>query len=270
MNIMAVDDEPLALMELKSVIMEARPDSTIYCFNTPSEALEYAKKNRIDISFLDIEMGEMNGLQLAKSLKDIYGKTNIIFVTGYSRYALDAFALNASSYLMKPVAVKAVNEAIECLRHPVKPTNEKRLHVQTFGNFEVFADNKPVCFSRLKTKELFAYLINRNGALCSNNEIAGVIWEGKDDSSSLKSLFRNLVADLIKSLDAAGCRNIIIKQRGHIGVVVDKISCDLYDFYAGINVNRYMGEFMVQYNWAEFSNAYLENTQEKNPGIKNP
>jgi len=257
MNIIAVDDEQFGLKDLQSAIEEALPGNMLNCFNTPTAALEYARSNKTEVAFLDVEMGEMSGLQLAKALKDIYGKTNIIFVTGFSQYAVDAFALYASGYLMKPVDVKAVQEAVEYLRYPVEPKQTSRIRVQTFGNFEVFVDNKPLNFNRTKSKELFAYLVSRQGALCSNDEITAIIWENKEDSSALKSMFRNLVADLTQTLENADMHGIIIKQRGYLAVAADKISCDLYDFCAGNYVNRYMGEFMTQYNWAEFTNSYL-------------
>ena len=216
----------------------------------------------VDTAFLDIEMVGINGLHLAKNLKEIYSKTIIIFVTGYSHYAVDAFALRASGYIMKPVTAQAVLEEMEYLRKThihghLSPDAEKKLRVQTFGNFEVYADGKPLAFKRSKTKELFAYLVSRQGAMCNNNEIAAVLWEDKEDTPGLQSMFRALVADLTHTLKAAGLKDILIKQRGYIGIAKDKISCDLFDFCAGIKVNNYMGEFMTQYRWAEFTNGYL-------------
>jgi len=91
MNILAVDDERIQLEELEGTIKEAIPDAQVTSFRKPKEALEYAKQlkagnNCIDLAFLDIEMGNINGLELAKELKDISDKTNIVFVTGYSQY----------------------------------------------------------------------------------------------------------------------------------------------------------------------------------------
>ncbi|MDR2568923.1 MAG: response regulator [Oscillospiraceae bacterium] len=268
MNIIAVDDEQHALKSLKSAIEEAIPNCTLSCFRTSKSALEYAKINRVDTAFLDIEMTGMNGLQFAKCLKDINGKTNIIFVTGHSRYAVDAIALRASGYIMKPATAQGVIEEVEYLRNtttsfPLENIDDKnRIYVQTFGNFEVFADGKPLIFSRSKTKELLAYLVSRQGALCSNNEIVAVIWDDKADSSTLQSMFRALVADLTNTLKSINSHDILIKQRGFIGIIKEKITCDLYNFCAGIKVNRYFGEFMNQYSWAEFTNMYLDRMQE--------
>ena len=269
MNIIAVDDEKAALKSLQLAIKEALPECVLSCFNISRTALEYAKNNQVDIAFLDIEMTGMNGLQLAKSLKDIYGKTYVVFVTGYSQYAVEAFALRASGYLMKPVTANAVSKEVEYLRNtaiskPVKNSAAgKKMRVQTFGNFEVFLNGKPLVFGRSKTKELFAYLVSRQGALCNNNEIVAIIWEDKDDSSTLQSMFRALVADLTRTLNAAGMGDILFKKRGYIGIAKEKISCDLYDFCAGIKVNSYFGEFMTQYSWAEFTNMYLDRIQGK-------
>jgi len=133
-----------------------------------------------------------------------------------------------------------------------------KIRVQTFGNFEVFAGEKPLIFSRSKTKELLAYLVSRQGALCNNNEIIAVIWDNREDSPSIKSMFRTLVADLTHTLNAAGAFGVLIKHRGHIGIAKDKVSCDLYDLLTGTNTNSYMGEYMTQYSWAETTNNYLK------------
>ena len=260
MRIIAVDDEPFAIWELRQAIGEAVPEGELSCFDTPAEALRYAAGAAVDIAFLDISLGGMNGLVLAKRLKDINGKTNIIFATGYSDYALDAFSVQASDYLLKPVTREAVARAMEHLRDPVAVASGKRMRVQTFGNFEVFVDGSPLDFARSKTKELFAYLVNRRGAFCGNDEIIAAIWEDKADSPALKSHFRHLVADLTQTLKHVGVASALIKKHGYLAVAPDEIQCDLYDFYSGkpAAVNSYTGEYMAQYSWAEFINAYLE------------
>jgi DNA-binding LytR/AlgR family response regulator len=112
MNIIAVDDDRLALDGLKNAIEKAMPETTLVCFNSPKKALEYAQINHIHIAFLDIEMGSMNGLHLAKYLKKINEKIKIVFVTAHSQYAVDAFALKASGFILKPVTAEAVREAV--------------------------------------------------------------------------------------------------------------------------------------------------------------
>jgi len=266
-NVLVVDDERMPLEYLKRTISSVLTGAIINGFMKPSEALEYARTlsdsegagTNVDLAFLDIEMSGMNGLQLAKSLKEIHNKINIIFTTGYSQYAADAYAMYASGYLMKPVSAEAIVEAMNYLHHPIVQTAVKKIRIQTFGNFEVFADDKPLSFARTKTKEMLAYLVMRKGARCSNSEIVATIWEGRTDSQSLQNQYRHLVSDLTKTLESVGAGDILVKQRGAIAILPDKVSCDMYDFLAAgsDSVNRYMGEFMAQYSWAEFTNAYL-------------
>jgi len=261
MNILATDDNVLALEELVSAVKEACPLDDVRGFSKPSELLDFAKEKTCDIAFLDIEMWGMNGIELARKLKEIHGETNIVFVTGYSKYALDSYTVKASDYLMKPVTKEAVNQALENLRCPVSRKTGKRVRVQTFGNFEFFVDERPVQFTRSKTKELLAYLISRKGALCNNNEIIAVIWENKDDSPATQGHFRHLVADLIKTLKCLNVEDIIIRKWKNLAVAPDMLSCDFYDMLNGDAkaVNAYAGEFMAQYSWAEIDAAYLQN-----------
>ena len=260
MNIIVVDDERAPLEDLEQVLKDVHRDASIKCFTSPKSALEHAKDNRVDLAFLDIEMGGMNGLQLAKSLKDIHGKVNIVFTTGYPQYALDAYKIHACGYILKPVSKDSVIEAMDYLHHPIAQGPQKKIRVQTFGNFEVYADDKPLTFSRSKTKELLAYLIMRKGSQCSNNEIVATLWESKPDTAALQNQYRHLVMDLRRTLKAVDSEDILVKKRGTLAILPEKISCDLYDFYSGdINaVNSYKGEFMTQYPWAEFYNAHLE------------
>ena len=260
MRVIAVDDEPFALDDLKQAITEALPDCELSCFNTPSEALRYAAGTAPDIAFLDISLSGMNGLALAKRLKDINGKTNIIFATGYSEYAVDAFSVQASDYLLKPVTREAIVKALAYLREPIAEKSNQRVKVQTFGNFELFVDGKPLTFARIKTKELLAYLVNRRGAYCGNDEIVAAIWEDKADSQALKSHFRHLVADLTKTLTDKNIGSMLVKKHGYLAVDPGTFQCDLYDFFSGKPhaVNSYTGEYMAQYSWAEFINGYLE------------
>lgn len=103
MRIMIVDDEPMVLEETKEIVQMTKPKAEIISAGNYIQALDLAKEIRIDVIFLDIEMPGMNGLELAKRLKDIYSDTNIVFVTAYSQYAIDAFDMFASGYLIKPI-----------------------------------------------------------------------------------------------------------------------------------------------------------------------
>lgn len=130
-------------------------------------------------------MRGMNGVELAKQLKETNPKMNIIFVTGFDEYTGDAMRLHASGYIMKPVTKEKIEAEIADLRFPIVPKSNAILKVQCFGNFDVFTpDGTPVQFERSKSKEVFAYLVHRHGSSCTIREIAAVLFE--DEPYDLK------------------------------------------------------------------------------------
>ena len=133
MNIIAVDDEKLALDTLVDSIEKTVAEAQVHGFRNPADARDFVRENGCDIAFLDIKMRGMNGLELARQLKDISGEINIIFVTGYSEYSLDAFRLYASDYLLKPATPDAVRKALGHLRTPVRPAQTQKIRLGAFG-----------------------------------------------------------------------------------------------------------------------------------------
>ena len=250
MKILLVDDEELQLIRLTDAVKKVLPEgSDFLCYTNPVLAWEETQNTRIDIAFLDIEMPKISGIQLAKRLKTVNPQVNIVFVTAYDSYALDAYKMHASGYVTKPVSVEKIKDEIEGLRYPVQMPKTKRLQVKCFGNFEVFVDGEPLKFSRSKSKELFAYLIDREGAAVNVNELNAILWE-----EDKKSYFRNLVADIQKTLKDVNASDVFIKRRNECYVDVDKVYCDAYE-YKHDNpdaVRAYRGEYMAQYDWAIF------------------
>ena len=142
MNFLVTDDELLQLKELVAVLQRICPDATIHPYTWPDDALEAARQHPMDVAFLDIQTGGMNGLELAVQLKKIKPDTHIIFVTGYSQYAVDAFAMHATGYLLKPVTEEAVQRELTFIYQDC-PT-DKRIEIRTFGGFDVYVDGQLV------------------------------------------------------------------------------------------------------------------------------
>lgn len=249
MKILLVDDEQLQLTRLVDSVKKVLPTDEIFSFTNSLEALEQSKDKQIDIAFLDIEMPGLNGVMLAKKLKSINPKINIIFVTAYDNYALEAYKMHASGYLSKPVNEEKIKEEIEGLRYPVSITPTKKIQIKCFGNFEVFYMGEPVKFSYQKSKELFAYLIDREGSSVNVAEMNAILWE-EDHSSYL----RNLLADIKQTFISIGCADILIKKRNAYSIDITKVDCDAYEYKKG-NPNAimmYRGEYMNQYSWPTF------------------
>ncbi|MBP5568263.1 MAG: response regulator [Treponema sp.] len=253
MNILIVDDEHILLKFMEKRIKELMPKAVIASFDNCQDAINYAENNIINIAFLDIHMSGITGLELAESLKQTFPKINIIFTTGYDSFAIEAFKMNASGYIMKPVTKESIQKELNNLRYPVEETIQKRITFQCFGNFEAFVDSKPIEFKFSKTKELLAYLVYKRGALCSNEEIIGVLWEDFNDHTSY---FKQLRQDLDIALCNLDCENILVRQRGKMGINTQFVECDYYNYLNGSTPT--VNEFMSQYSWGENVTALLD------------
>ena len=261
MHIVAVDDEQLALGLLVRSIRKACPTAQISEFQSGHNALQFVESNRCDVAFLDIHMRGMDGLTLAKKIKELNPKCNLIFVTGYSEYTGDAFSMHASGYIIKPVSAEAICAELENLRHPVPTMPNALLRIHCFGNFEVFsADGEPVKFNRTKAKELFAYLVYRRGSSCSIRELAAVLFEDNEFSTKQMLYLQKIVSSMMQTLKAHNAANVIHKTYNAIALNDEVVDCDYYRFLKMDvpSINTYTGEFMTQYSWAEFVAGYLD------------
>ena len=243
----AVDDEILMLGALVSAI-KASPDiSEVLQFSDCDEALDFVKENAVDVAFLDINMRGMGGLALAEKIISFCPECKIVFCTGYEEYAIPAFKLHASGYLMKPVSAKDIQVEIDNIKGIRQ--SQKPLTVKCFGTFEVYARGEKLTFKRSKTKELFAFLVDRNGAGVTVAEIGVALWENDVDQKN-HNYIHQLFRDLRQSLEAVGVEGIFERNNYFYSLNPEKLDCDYYS-YLKTGKPEFRGEYMSQYSWAE-------------------
>ena len=117
-NVIMVDDSKVILSDGLAVLEEVMPDATITGFIWPMEAIEYARMNRVELAVLDIEMGNSSGLELCRTLHEINPITNVVFLTAYADYSLDAWKTEASGFILKPLTAEGIREQMKRLRYP--------------------------------------------------------------------------------------------------------------------------------------------------------
>ena len=263
MKILIVDDEAYLRDELKDSLERISPVKNEYSEADDYEgAVKQLKENNFDIAFLDIRLQGKNGLEIAQSAKRFSPKTNIVMVTAYKEYAFEAIKLFVSGYLLKPFSDADLREVLDHLRTPVTASAPKRLEIRCFGNFEVFADGKPMIFRRSKEKELLAYLISLKGASASKNEICANVFDETVTPDKADINFRQIFASLKKDLRRHGLEEVLIHNNNNAYAIdVARVKCDYYDFITGKTTgnNVYQGEFMNQYSWAEAYVYALDN-----------
>lgn len=127
----AVDDEPLALEQMKNYISQVDLLKNEGLFDNPVDALSFMSQNQVDLVFLDIEMDGFSGIQFIEALSY---RPYIIMTTAYDKYAIKGFELEVTDYLLKPFSfqrfVRAVNKVS---LHLTKPDGIMKLPEENFN-----------------------------------------------------------------------------------------------------------------------------------------
>ncbi len=118
-NVIMVDDSRVILSDSLPVLEEVLPNATITGFIWPREAIEYAKTNQVALAILDIELGTASGLDLCRTLLEINPRTNVIYLTAYPDYSLDAWNTDACGFMVKPLTPEGVRRQLTKLRYPI-------------------------------------------------------------------------------------------------------------------------------------------------------
>ena len=253
MRALIVDDEQASIKNLEDVLKNLNSEVKIFKTDNAEKAEKICREQEIDVAFLDIRMPGKDGLSLAKAIKQINSRINIVIVTAYKEYAIDALRIFVSGYVLKPAMEDEVREVLENLRNPLEFQNQG-LFVKCFGNFEIFYDGKPLKFKRSKSKEFLAYLIDRRGATVTIAEMGAILFDYKSNKTGQqRNYLHKIYYDLRETLGKIGCENILNHYYNSYSVLVDKINCDYYLSLKNPVPTSFHSEYMSQYSWAETS-----------------
>ena len=117
-NIILVDDNAVILNGGLAIIEEVIPNASVTGFTKPSEAIDFAKANSVALAFLDIEMGSVSGLDVCRELLEVNPHTNVVYLTAYGNYSLDAWSTGACGFVLKPITPEGIREQLKKLRYP--------------------------------------------------------------------------------------------------------------------------------------------------------
>lgn len=185
MKTIIIDDEPLALEFLESQLNKLENIEVIGKFTFFDVAPNEELLKSIDLVFLDIEMPELNGIELAKEIKKINPALFVVFVSAYNEYAVKAFELNAVDYLLKPVQFDRLKNTLQRIRimnpsidQPAE--NDRILSISTGKelSFETAGQPENVKWRTAKAKELFLYLLHHQDATIRKDFLAELFWPG--------------------------------------------------------------------------------------------
>lgn len=261
MRVICVDDA-LPIMEDTVAMCRKLPKITsVTGFTRPREALRWLEDHPVEIALLDIDMPDINGLVLAEKIKRRYPDAAVIFLTAFEQFAVQAIRQRASGYLLKPVTLEDLQEEVEYACSHIRPRPSGHIVVQTFGDFEIFVDGETLSFRRAKSKELLAYLIDRNGSGVTRSDIYAALWGDRAYDRSGQKYLDVIVRTLRETLRAAGIDELLEVKSGLLRIRPQLLDCDLYRFMKNDPdaVNAYRGEYMRSYEWAMFDESLLDN-----------
>lgn len=227
-----VDDEQLPLQMLEQMLNAGGLAKVEAAFTRPLEALDYLRENKVDAVFLDIEMPDMGGMELAGRILDVQGDVGVVFVTAYNQYAVEAFRLNALDYLLKPVSRERLQETLyRILEGMAAPALTGALAVRCFGKFTVRAGAQEIRFRTEKAEELLAFLIDSQGGYVSRNKILDSLWEDFDGDRAIVHL-NSTLHNVKKALLPYGVKISILYDRGSYRLDPEGLDCDYLSFSA--------------------------------------
>lgn len=216
MRVIIIDDEKIAITVLSEMLKSYKNLEVVGTFTDPDDAYHQLIYLNPDVIFLDIELKNENGIKFAEKYLTLRPDVEIIFVTAYSEYAIEAFELNAVDYLLKPIREKRLENAISRLYD--LPTfhakEQKQNHIKSFGSFELIHDDEPIKWRTQKAKELFIYLWVHQGQFITKEKLIDILYPERDYSKS-QSIFYTLIYQLRKTLSDIDIKDVIQLQNGN-------------------------------------------------------
>jgi two-component system LytT family response regulator len=238
MRVAAVDDEIHALERFERMASDLPEIEVCGLFETGEQLLTYLESNPLDAVFLDIEMPGVNGLQLSEQIQSLREHINIVFVTAFNQYAVEAFEVQAVDYIMKPLTEERFDKTVRrLLKACPAETRAGDPLIQCFGDFEVFVNGQALTWKNSKAKEILAFLVHRHGVPANWEKIADAVWP-EFNAEKAQANFHATTYLLRKRLAEAGISRILENARGNYRIVPERIDCDAYQLEELIRNNR--------------------------------
>lgn len=195
MKVILVDDEPLILAHLEKLIQKITGINIIGTYSNAHDVMKAIEHEQPDVIFLDVEMPEVNGIELAERIQSRWSQVNVVFVTAYSEYAVQAFDLNAVDYLLKPVSFERMVKTFSRLRKEDKDPNYEGttgemvccFHSLQFKSSSQKSTN--VRWRTAKAKELFAFLLQHRGKPVLKDIILDLFWPETEIDKGFSHLY---------------------------------------------------------------------------------
>jgi two-component SAPR family response regulator len=253
----SLDNEACVCCEAFAALSE---QADVQKFNDGADAIVWLTESAADVVLIDMGKNPSESLDLGKRVKELYPDISVIFLADSDKFAYEALKLHASGYLLKPCSKEDLYKEFDHVILTKQKNAAGKVLVQTFGEFNVFVDGKVVNFSRSKSKELLAFLIDRQGGNMARGFIFSALWEDRAYDRSMQKQLDVIIRSLRQTLLEYGISDIVELSKGQMRACPERFSCDLYQLFAGKKnaIDSYRGEYMSAYSWASTTEAYID------------
>lgn len=233
MRAVLVDDEFYVMQNLKLKLNEIDGIEVVGMYDNANEFLSELHLSQPDVVFLDVEMPKMDGFALLGHILETGQSPHIIFVTAYSQYAVKAFEIDATDYIVKPVELNRLKQSLSRIMkpEPEPQLSNDRIKIRCFRSFSIQAGEIDfnTGWKTKKAEELVAYLLCEKGKFVPKEKIADALWPEMDGEKSQASL--HAAYYYLKLQEKNKGRKLPIEsQRGKMRFQIDEVSCDLIEF----------------------------------------
>ncbi|MGE7918821.1 response regulator [Viridibacillus sp. NPDC093762] len=224
MRVLLIDDEEIALEVLEIMTSNIEGIEIVGKYTNPVLALQELANIQVDVIFIDMEMPGMHGIEFAEKVMERYSNIEVLFVTAHPQFAIEAFEVNASDYLLKPVsmtrlrkAIKKVEERITLYksRKGLSEQTHKVLYARFMSSFALqdYQQNE-VKWRTRKVKELFIFLWHNRENPIHKANVVEALWPEMDATKAV-TLLHTTVYQLRKAIKDIGVENSITLVNDH-------------------------------------------------------
>lgn len=270
MKVMIIDDEQLAIDMFEVLLYKIGGIEIIGKFTNPHIALKTLQDLEVDIVFLDMEMGDLHGLEFAEQLATKQPNIEVVFVTAHPQFALEAFEVNAIDYLLKPVDHNRLAKTMRKLhgrmtnkpnRTAISQTEQSDLFVQVMGEFHLLdRERNEIKWRTRKVKELFILLWHHKESGIHRSLIIMELWPELREDRAV-ALMHTTIYQLRKTIRQIGfIKPIMLRNEQYILDVpvksdLDKLkriltSTDINESFIQKAIKLYQGDYLEAENYA--------------------
>lgn len=273
MRAIMIDDEPLLLNYQKTIIEKVEGFHLVGAYTSPAAAMREITQTKPEIVFLDIELMGENGLKAADQLLEQYPSLHVVFITGHSQYAVEAFEVQAIDYILKPLTQARLAKTYDRLTGGKNRETQavKCASIESCDTLQ-FSDEHghpiEVKWRTSKAKELFLFLLHHRGKSVSKDRILNHLWPEGSGKKVYNQLYttvyqiRNTLATHHIEIEIASKEDNYILYLHDVALDVDRFEHELesYGEISEANVAAYQqtmqlykGDYLEAsaYDWAE-------------------